>query len=99
MSKKRKAAQSAVMMRMAVFQDEFREDLRYWVEIDRRTALRVLTLVEAVLCEPFSGIGKPEPLKYLGSDVWSRRLTQEHRLVYVVGEDRIDFLQARYHYT
>jgi len=49
--------------------------------------------------EPFSGIGKPEPLKYLGAGVWSRRITQEHRLVYLVNDDRIDFLQARYHYT
>jgi len=82
----------------AVFQPEFREDLRYWVEVDRKVALRVLRLVEAVLRDPFSGIGKPEPLKYLGANVWSRRLTEEHRLVYLVSQDRIDFLQARYHY-
>jgi toxin YoeB len=55
-------------------------------------------LVEAVVRNPFAGIGKPEPLKYLGPGVWSRRLTQEHRLVYLVAGDRIDFLQARYHY-
>ncbi|MFN8457444.1 MAG: Txe/YoeB family addiction module toxin [Anaerolineae bacterium] len=84
--------------RTAIFQPEFREDLRYWVENERRTALRVLDLVEAVLRDPFSGMGKPEPLKYLGAGVWSRRVTQEHRLVYVVSADRIDFLQARYHY-
>jgi toxin YoeB len=90
---------SGPSVRSAVFQSEFREDLRYWVETDRRTALRVLTLVEAIIREPFSGIGKPEPLKYLGAGVWSRRITQEHRLVYVVSNDRIDFLQARYHYT
>lgn len=48
--------------------------------------------------DPFTGIGKPEKLKYLGSDVWSRRLTEEHRIVYVVSKDRIEFLQARYHY-
>jgi toxin YoeB len=81
-----------------VFQPEFREDLRYWVETDRKIALRVLTLVEAILRDPFSGIGKPEPLRYLGADVWSRRLTEEHRVVYLVSRDRIDFLQARYHY-
>jgi len=81
-----------------VFHPEFREDLRWWVETDRALALRVLTIVEAVLREPFAGIGKPEPLKYLGSGVWSRRLTQEHRIVYRVSETRIDFLQARYHY-
>ena len=84
--------------RDAVFQDEFREDLRFWVETDRRTALRIFTLIEAILRDPFHGIGKPEPLKYLGSGVWSRRITQEHRLVYVVSDSRIDFIQARYHY-
>jgi len=85
-------------VRAAVFQPEFREDLRHWVETDRRVALRALDLVEAVLRDPFQGIGKPEPLKYLASGAWSRRLTQEHRLVYLVREGRIDFLQARYHY-
>jgi toxin YoeB len=84
--------------RDAVFHLEFREDLPYWVETERRTALRVLALVEAILRDPFRGLGKPEPLKYLGADVWSRRLTQEHRLVYLVSADRVDFLQARYHY-
>ena len=84
--------------RVAVFQPEFREDLRYWVEVDRKIALRAFALIEAIMREPFTGIGKPEPLKYLDSGAWSRRLTQEHRLVYVVRDDRIDFLQARYHY-
>ena len=84
--------------RFAIFQPEFREDLRYWVETDRKTALRALSLVEAVMRDPYKGIGKPEPLKYLSSGVWSRRLTQEHRLVYLVTDERIDFLQARYHY-
>ncbi len=84
--------------RLAVFQPEFREDLRYWVETDRKTALRAFDLIEAVMRDPFTGIGKPEPLKYLAQGVWSRRLTQEHRLVYLVRDDRIDFLQARYHY-
>jgi len=60
--------------------------------------MRILQLVEAVLKDPFAGIGKPEPLKYVLAGAWSRRITQEHRLVYKVGETRIDFLQARYHY-
>jgi toxin YoeB len=81
-----------------VFHPEFRQDLRHWIEADRKTALRILELVEAVLRDPFVGIGKPEPLKYLLAGCWSRRITQEHRLVYKVGERRIDFLQARYHY-
>lgn len=86
------------MAREAVFQPEFREDLRYWVDTDRRIALRALDLVEAILRDPFNGIGRPEPLKYLAPGTWSRRLTQEHRIVYLVRRDRIDFLQARYHY-
>ena len=84
--------------REAVFHPEFRQDLRYWVEADRKTALRILELVEGVLRDPFTGIGKPEPLKHVLRGCWSRRITQEHRLVYRVGERRIDFLQARYHY-
>lgn len=84
--------------RIAVFQPEFRDDLRYWVETDRRIALRALDIVEAVMRDPFEGIGKPEPLKYLASGMWSRRLTQEHRVVYLVTNERVDFLQARYHY-
>ena len=84
--------------RDAVFHPEFREDLRYWIETKRRMALRVLALVEAIRRDPFQGLGKPEPLQYLGAGVWSHRLTQEHRLVYLVSADCVDFLQARYHY-
>ena len=84
--------------RLAVFHPEFRQDLRYWVETNRRVALRVLDLVEAVMRDPFQGVGKPEPLKYVLAGAWSRRITEEHRLVYTVSADRVDFLQARYHY-
>lgn len=86
------------MARSAVFHPEFREDLRHWVAVDRRVALRALDIVSAVLRDPFAGIGKPEPLKYLAAGAWSRRLTQEHRIVYVVSAHAVDFLQARYHY-
>ena len=84
--------------REAIFHIEFRQDLRYWVENDRKVALRAFDLIEAVLRDPFVGIGKPEPLKYILAGCWSRRITQEHRMVYRVSEGRIDFLQARYHY-
>ncbi len=84
--------------RIAVFFPEFREDLKFWVQGDRKTAIRVLDLVEAVLTDPFSGIGKPEPLRFVLAGCWSRRITQEHRLVYRVTADRIEFLQGRYHY-
>ena len=85
-------------MPLSVFDPQFREDLVYWIERDRKIALRILRLVEAVLRDPFAGEGKPEPLKGLGPGVWSRRITREHRLVYLVRKERIDFLQARYHY-
>jgi len=84
--------------RQAVFQPEFLDDLKHRVSTDRKLALRLITLVEAVLRDPFTGIGKPEPLKYLAPGMWSRRLSQEHRVVYLVRDQRIDFLQARYHY-
>jgi toxin YoeB len=84
--------------RATVFHPEFRQDLRYWVETNRPVALRVFDLIEAIVRDPFQGIGKPEPLKYVLAGAWSRRITEEHRLVYTVSADRIDFLQARYHY-
>jgi toxin YoeB len=98
LEKKDKAGSKKQPRREAVFHPEFIEDLRHWVAAERRIALRALVIVEAVLRDPFTGIGKPEPLKYLTPGVWSRRLTQEHRIVYLIGDDRIDFLQARYHY-
>lgn len=95
---KKKQVKRASNQREAVFQPEFREDLSYWIKINRKTALRACEIIEAVMRDPFTGIGKPEPLKYLTPGVWSRRLTQEHRIVYKVSENRIDFLQGRYHY-
>ena len=84
--------------RVVVFHPEFIDDLRYWVEQDRKIALKAFDLIEAVLRDPFAGFGKPEPLKHLLAGAWSRRLTQEHRVVYLVTDGRVDFLQARYHY-
>ena len=100
MAKKRSRGAKTTVTRewVAVFQPEFVEDLKFWVKTNRKVALRALDLVQAVLCDPFAGIGKPEPLKYLPSGSWSRRLTEEHRIVYLVSDGRIDFLQARYHY-
>jgi toxin YoeB len=89
---------SAKIDRVAVFESEFREDLRYWIGADSKVALRIVVLVEDVMGSPFSGLGKPEPLKYELAGAWSRRITKEHRLVYRVYADRIAFLAARYHY-
>jgi toxin YoeB len=85
--------------RDAVFHTHFIEDLRYWVQTDRKLALRMLALVEEILRDPFQGTGKPEPLKYLAPNTWSRRLTQEHRIVYLVRDEQVVFLQGRYHYS
>jgi len=84
--------------RIAVVSTHFCEDLRRWIETDRKAALRVLDLVAAVLEDPFRGIGKPEPLRHDFAGCWSRRISQEHRIVYRVFADRIEFVQARYHY-
>ena len=82
----------------AVLQPEVLEDLRYWARNDRRTLARILDLIEASLRDPIRGVGKPEALQGDLRGCWSRRITAEHRLVYKVSRDRIDFLQARYHY-
>lgn len=85
-------------MRSSIIAPQFREDLLYWAQNDRKTLIRALNLMEAIERDPFNGIGKPEPLKHARSGCWSRRLTQEHRIVYLVKEDSIEFLQARFHY-
>jgi toxin YoeB len=81
-----------------IFDNRFREDLGFWYKQDKKIAYKILDLVSATMLNPFTGIGKPEPLKHIDADTWSRRITLEHRLVYRVRVDRIDFLQARYHY-
>ena len=84
--------------RQAVMDSHFLQDLEHWTRTDRRRALRTLNLVEAVLRDPWNGVGKPEPLRGQLGGNWSRRIDQEHRLVYRVEGDRVFFLAARYHY-
>lgn len=74
------------------------EDLAWWVEQDRKKALHILKLIKEIQRDPFSGTGKPEPLKHELSGCWSRRIDQVHRLVYQVKEDQIRILACRYHY-
>lgn len=74
------------------------EDYKHWQMADRRTLKRINTLIDACLRDPFHGIGKPEQLKYGAQGAWSRRITEEHRLVYLVIGDDLIILQARYHY-
>lgn len=74
------------------------EDYRHWRTADRKVVKRINTLIDACFREPFAGIGKPEQLKYGAQGAWSRRITDEHRLVYLVESDDLVILQARYHY-
>ncbi|MGK2854787.1 MAG: Txe/YoeB family addiction module toxin [Microbacteriaceae bacterium] len=81
-----------------VFTAQGWEDYTHWQAADRTTLKRINRLLDDALREPATGIGKPERLKYGISGAWSRRITEEHRLVYLVIEDDLVVLQARYHY-
>ncbi len=74
------------------------DDLSYWVKNDPKKALKIFKLFKEILKTPFSGTGKPEPLKYAFSGCWSRRIDREHRLVYKVEKKSIVVLACRYHY-
>lgn len=73
-------------------------DYTHWQTTDRATVKRINRLIEDALRDPSSGIGKPEPLRHVLHGAWSRRITEEHRLVYLVDDDDLVVLQARYHY-
>jgi toxin YoeB len=85
--------------RQAILRSAFRADLTYWIESDPRIALRVMRLIDDVVRSPFSGIGKPEPLRHAPEGLWSRRITGEHRIVYEVNPIGVLFNVARGHYT
>ena len=82
-----------------VFTDHGWEDYQHWVTNDRRTLKRLNRLIGDTLRSPFEGIGKPEPLQHLLAGAWSRRIDDEHRLVYLVNDDDLVIVQARYHYA
>ena len=82
------------------FSPDFKADLAWWYKKDRKKGDKIIDLVEDILNgDPFTGIGKPEPLKYIEANTWSRRIDLEHRLVYQIQNNQIYFLQARYHYN
>ena len=85
-------------MRELVFESAALEDLLWWVQHDRKKAVRILELVQETQRDPFSGTGKPEPLKHELAGCWSRRIDKEHRLVYEVQAEKIRILACRYHY-
>ncbi len=82
-----------------LFSPDFKADLRWWYQNEPKRGDKIMNLVADILDgDPLEGIGKPEPLKYIASNTWSRRIDLEHRLVYKVKNNRVYFLQARYHY-
>jgi toxin YoeB len=85
-------------MRSVEFDPNGFEDLAWWIQQDRKTALRIVQLIKEIQRTPFEGTGKPEPLKHELKGCWSRRITQEHRLVYEVKGETIRILACRFHY-
>ena len=81
-----------------VFTPDGRADYTRWLATDRQTLTRINRLIDDALRDPAAGKGKPEPLRHMLTGVWSRRITQEHRLVYLVDGDDLIVLQARFHY-
>ena len=81
-----------------IFAPEAWEDYLYWQKQDRRTVERINKLIQEVKREPFSGVGKPEPLRHALAGFWSRRITDEHRMVYRVEGEVLLIAQLRYHY-
>lgn len=86
------------MIRVAIVDRQFLTDLTYWIRVDQKTALRVMQLIDDVLRDPESGRGSPERLRHFGPGMWSRKVTQEHRMVYEVTENAVRFAQCRFHY-
>ncbi|MBL8422387.1 MAG: Txe/YoeB family addiction module toxin [Candidatus Accumulibacter phosphatis] len=82
----------------SIFSDDAWDDYLYWQNNDRKIVERINKLIQEVRREPFSGLGKPEPLKHALSGFWSRRITDEHRMVYRVEADALLLAQLRYHY-
>jgi len=81
-----------------IFSENAWDDYQYWIQTDKRILKRVNELIQDIQRSPFSGIGKPEPLKHGLSDFWSRRINDEHRIVYKVEDNSVFIAQTRYHY-
>ncbi|MDN3451550.1 Txe/YoeB family addiction module toxin [Planococcus sp. APC 3906] len=83
---------------LKVWADQAWEDYLYWQNTDKKNVKKINRLIKEIERHPFTGLGKPEPLKHDWSGYWSRQITQEHRLVYKVEDDAIKIAQARFHY-
>ncbi len=80
------------------FVDESWEDYQYWLKTDKKILTRMNDLIKDISRTPYAGLGKPEPLKYKYKGYWSRRITDEHRLIYQVKGDELLILKCRFHY-
>jgi len=85
-------------MRRIVFEFKAFEEFNEWAEIDRKIYRKIISLIKDIIRSPFTGIGKPEPLKHELKGYWSRRIDGEHRLIYKVEDNEIIIIQCRYHY-
>jgi toxin YoeB len=81
-----------------IISDEAFEHIQYWLQNDKKIAIKIFKLIESCKTTPFEGIGKPEPLKHILNGSWSRRIDQEHRLVYKVEDNNLIIIQCRFHY-
>ena len=81
-----------------IFSEHGWEDYLYWQQTDRKMLVRINALIKEIQRQPFQGIGKPEPLRHGLAGYWSRRINDEHRMVYKVAEDALFIAQLRYHY-
>ena len=81
-----------------IFSEQAWEDYQFWVVNDRKTLKRINQLIRDTARDPFRGVGKPEPLRHLLKSYWSRRINEEHRMVYCEKENQLMLAQLRYHY-
>ncbi len=84
---------------MIFFRDRAWQDYLYWQQTDKKILKRINILIKDIQREPFAGLGKPEQLKHQFTGFWSRRITDEHRLVYTFSNDELIIVQCRYHYN
>lgn len=82
-----------------VFSPQAWEDYQHWVQTDRKLVGRINGLIKDTVRSPYSGIGKPEPLRHALSGFWSRRISDEHRMVYRVAGNNLELAQLRFHYA
>jgi toxin YoeB len=96
--KRKRGPEDSPRPRKSISSPRFRAEYEFWKETDPKIAARLLRIVEETLKSPFTGIGKPEPLRHNLKGKWSRRLTSEDRVIYRVMGDAVEFISARGHY-